>query len=67
MGLLSRSGSQSQHMPTRTIPLRTSPEPFGFDRGQGVLRGVHGWRAAGYEASTYKVVDVPSFARRVEQ
>ena len=40
-------------------------ERIGYDHVLGVLRGVAAWQAAGYEISTYRVVDAPSFARAV--
>ena len=38
-------------------------ERIGFDRVHGVLRGLRGWRAAGYAAATFEVTDAESFAR----
>jgi hydroxyacylglutathione hydrolase len=40
-------------------------ERIGFDRIQGVLRGVAAWRVAGYDMSSYDVIDAPTFARAV--
>jgi rhodanese-related sulfurtransferase len=39
---------------------------IGFDRIQGVLRGVSAWRDAGYDVSSYKLTDAPTFARAVK-
>lgn len=35
---------------------------IGFDRVRGVLRGMAGWRAAGYAVATFATVDVDRFA-----
>ncbi len=40
-------------------------ERIGFDRVQGVLRGLSGWQAAGYATATYGVVDAAEFASAV--
>lgn len=40
-------------------------ERIGFDRVQGVLLGLSGWQAAGYDTSAYQVVDAATFARGV--